>query len=779
MYRNVSDINSKLRKAIDYLASQYNPAIGLCREAPNVAPNTYWLVSDNLWAYYALKEYHPAVSDMIRLKLQHFAILCDLPRNRDGLPISYAHEAVIGDSVPIPFHTCSAYTLKSNGYVIKTDIANGTGVMLDWQEYADPLLYASLSYHYQGNDTAALDCFTKAKDMWDGKGIWDVVTRAHREYVTYKLALLLYVSKRLNIKLPFEDELMERIWKQQDPSTGGIRTEYLLDGTVKGDTNTETTSIVIIALTPPTTHVKPKVNDVSLPHTFCHAWWDQALTDWWLNRAYDYGFQGIASIVGATEWVDIERKNGTFDFSLLHQCMKNIARHGFWVMPRLVLNDPPQWFINAFPESILKDATNQTFTDYNWGGHVLSPWFVMSGEGDYYIKRFVDKYLENLANYSNVIGVWVGDHLVFNLPWYLGDSPLLTYFMCFDKYALESYRENFAKYPYQKPPSTYDELVGRGSQFMKDFEQWYRESAAQAIEKYLTWIGDRVKYKVINVGRIGSEAANHMIGTTEYQVKRVFNVMSQFNNTIEDFEALQDKDRVIEMSNWSTQRGIIFGGEPAAGHPIPAEEAVGNLIMVGGKVYFHIDTTFGELNQSMIDNIREFNSLFPPVPPYVDVAVDNVMPYRTITGHNSTTKIDVTISNLGGPTGRFNVTLYANETIIQTQETSVTSGYSKTLTFEWNTTIPLGNYTLKAEASQVENETILTNNEFYCIIQVSIVGDINADGKVNIVDLTTAARAFGSKPGEDRFEPNADVNEDGIINIIDIATVARDFGKTI
>lgn len=91
----------------------------------------------------------------------------------------------------------------------------------------------------------------------------------------------------------------------------------------------------------------------------------------------------------------------------------------------------------------------------------------------------------------------------------------------------------------------------------------------------------------------------------------------------------------------------------------------------------------------------------------------------------------------------------------------------------------LGSYTLRAVAEAVENETILANNEFiFSVIQVSIPGDINADGKVNILDVSAAARAFGSKPGEERFEPNADVNEDRVINIMGILEIAREFGKT-
>lgn len=363
-------------------------------------------------------------------------------------------------------------------------------------------------------------------------------------------------------------------------------------------------------------------DSIPLPHTFKIAWWDQTLDDSWMTLQKEYGFQGIAKIIGAGEWTNIERKEGVFDFSKLRNSLENSWEHGFWVMPTLGLNDPPGWFIEKYPHSILKDATNQTITDYNEGGHVLSPWFVLSGEGEHYIKRFIENYLEILSDYPNVVGVFVGDHLVFNLPWYFGGNPSLEYFMCFDEYALRSYKVNFTEYQYVNPPEIYDELVNRGNQFMKDFEQWYREFAVLAIEKYLIGIGEKVKYKTINIGRVGSEADNYMIGTTVYQVKKVFDMMSLFNHTIENFEALQDTDRTIELSNWAKERGLIFGGEPAVPEVMGLD--VDNLILVGGSVLFHIDQTYGVLNENVIKKIEEFNNQFPSI--QTPIPYDNLPP---------------------------------------------------------------------------------------------------------------------------------------------------------
>lgn len=54
--------------------------------------------------------------------------------------------------------------------------------------------------------------------------------------------------------------------------------------------------------------------------------------------------------------------------------------------------------------------------------------------------------------------------------------------------------------------------------------------------------------------------------------------------------------------------------------------------------------------------------------------------------------------------------------------------------------------------------------------------DVNADGIVNILDLTLIATHFGETPTEDQ-RPNPDVNGDGIVNILDLTLVASYFGK--
>jgi hypothetical protein len=158
------------------------------------------------------------------------------------------HEAVTGTNITIPNKPCTKITLHDTTEVaVKTEVCNGS-MLDDWQNYADRLLFMALSCHWQGNDTAANQYFAVAKDTWDGVGINDTATKQARLYTTYKLALLLYTSRILGERLPFEFDLVSRMWALQRATDGGIVTHYYANGTRQGEANTETTALVVIAV---------------------------------------------------------------------------------------------------------------------------------------------------------------------------------------------------------------------------------------------------------------------------------------------------------------------------------------------------------------------------------------------------------------------------------------------------------------------------------------------------------------------------------------------------
>jgi hypothetical protein len=163
-----------------------------------------------------------------------------------------------------------------------------------------------------------------------------------------------------------------------------------------------------------------------------------------------------------------------------------------------------------------------------------------------------------------------------------------------------------------------------------------------------------------------------------------------------------------------------------------------------------------------------------------DIAVLSVNPLKTIVGQGYTMNINVTVANQGDFTETFNATIYINTTPIETKQITLTNGASKTITYTWNTTsFNKGNYTLWAYAWPVPGETDTADNTFIDgLVIISIPGDINADTYVNVKDAVLLGAAFGSKPGDQSWNPNADINNDGFINVKDAVILGANFGKT-
>jgi hypothetical protein len=58
-----------------------------------------------------------------------------------------------------------------------------------------------------------------------------------------------------------------------------------------------------------------------------------------------------------------------------------------------------------------------------------------------------------------------------------------------------------------------------------------------------------------------------------------------------------------------------------------------------------------------------------------------------------------------------------------------------------------------------------------------IAGDINGDLKVNLMDLVLFANAYGSKPINANWNPNADMNDNGKVDTSDLGILALHYGQ--
>jgi len=179
-----------------------------------------------------------------------------------------------------------------------------------------------------------------------------------------------------------------------------------------------------------------------------------------------------------------------------------------------------------------------------------------------------------------------------------------------------------------------------------------------------------------------------------------------------------------------------------------------------------------------VDHMQSSNTTDVDVIPPPDIAVTNVATSKTVVGRGYNVSIDVTVENHGQTTEIFNVTAYADTTEIEKQEITLTSGSSTTITLTWNTTdFAMGQYTIKAVADTL-NETNISDNTFIGgIVQVTMQGDITADGEVNIQDLFDLGKAYASIPTMPNWKPNCDINNDGEIDNTDLSILNQNYGK--
>lgn len=164
-----------------------------------------------------------------------------------------------------------------------------------------------------------------------------------------------------------------------------------------------------------------------------------------------------------------------------------------------------------------------------------------------------------------------------------------------------------------------------------------------------------------------------------------------------------------------------------------------------------------------------------------DVAIISIEPESSWVFQGRTLNITVTVTNEGTDIETFNVSLYYDNTKIETFAViNLFPSKNLTLTFTWNTTnLYPAQYNISAAATIVPEETDTTDNTLvYGTIGVLWLGDINHDGKVDMRDIANIARGFGSHKGEPRYDPTCDLNNDGKIDMRDIAPAAKNFGKT-
>ena len=238
-----------ITRAEEYLVNHFNPSIGLVYESEdpgqhwlsNEQPGyhwkydqTFWLYSDNLFAYLALRHDYPLISNRIRNAINSY-----------GQPPSELFELISGEHVQLPLHNAQDFIVaQAQDHVVIIRRHNATSIALG--VYVDFWMYLALERALEGDIASAVSLVQNAELLWRGNGLWDWSFMIHDHmFSNQKLALLLFTARALGVRLEHESEMEARLWSMQN-SDGGVASLSYPNGTKAGSANAETTALSIL-----------------------------------------------------------------------------------------------------------------------------------------------------------------------------------------------------------------------------------------------------------------------------------------------------------------------------------------------------------------------------------------------------------------------------------------------------------------------------------------------------------------------------------------------------
>jgi hypothetical protein len=159
-----------------------------------------------------------------------------------------------------------------------------------------------------------------------------------------------------------------------------------------------------------------------------------------------------------------------------------------------------------------------------------------------------------------------------------------------------------------------------------------------------------------------------------------------------------------------------------------------------------------------------------------DIALTAVNLSKTAVGQGFPLVVNLTVRNFGNVQEAFNITLYANETVIETLTATVANRTVTLMSCCWNTTgFAKGTYILSANASSVPEELDTSDNASADhTVFVTIAGDVDGDKDVDLSDAMEFVRCYRVHP---ILNPNADFDEDRDIDIYDAVILCGNYGK--
>lgn len=168
----------------------------------------------------------------------------------------------------------------------------------------------------------------------------------------------------------------------------------------------------------------------------------------------------------------------------------------------------------------------------------------------------------------------------------------------------------------------------------------------------------------------------------------------------------------------------------------------------------------------------------------VDIAIVDAVARPTKVYQSWLVNVTVTVANKGNLTETFDVKAYYDNTSIGTLTVpDLAPGEERIINFTWDTTnvqpYYAYNYTISIDVPPLQYELNTADNHFTDgKVQVKLMGDVNSDGVVEMLDFLLMADAFGSYPGQPRWNPDCDLNQDDMVELMDFMLVSNNFGET-
>jgi parallel beta-helix repeat protein len=174
---------------------------------------------------------------------------------------------------------------------------------------------------------------------------------------------------------------------------------------------------------------------------------------------------------------------------------------------------------------------------------------------------------------------------------------------------------------------------------------------------------------------------------------------------------------------------------------------------------------------------------YPLMQKWTNIAIMTISSPKTALVQGQETNITVTLQNQGWDVVTTEVTLYANTTILTSFTNVALLGRQQAnLNFTWQTaTFEKAQYVLSAKANAASGEPDTRDNTLIYgkKVAITVAGDVNGDGSVDIYDAIALANAYSATPTSLNWNGNADINGDNIVDIYDAITLSNNYGKKI